>query len=59
MNEIEFVVRRILKAAQDYADETYEFGKDQPNMKLIYLQKRAAHQEIINHIREQFTHENS
>ena len=59
MNEAEFIVRRILKEAEEYSERVYEENKDTPGVQLQYRNKRASQLELINHLRKQFTNENN
>lgn len=56
MNEAEFIVRRIVKEANDWSKAQYEEKKDAPTgTSLYYANKRAAQVELIQHLIDTFT----
>lgn len=57
MNEAEFVVKRVLQAAENWSQSWYEEKKETTGLALYYRNKRAAQQEILQYIKNEFLNE--
>jgi hypothetical protein len=55
MNEVEFVLRRILKVGHEYAKEQNEIRNDNP---ALALYRYTAQIQLLNHLERQFLERN-
>jgi hypothetical protein len=55
MNEVEFVLRRILKVGHDYAKEQNQTRSDNP---ALALYRYTAQLQLLNHLEKQFLERN-
>jgi enhancing lycopene biosynthesis protein 2 len=54
MNEIEFIVRRIIKEGEEWTLKRYEESKDKQGGRLYYFNQHKARIELLNHLVNQF-----
>ena len=55
MNEVEFVLRRILKVAHEYAEDQKNARIDNP---ALSLHRYTAQLQLLNHLEKQFLERN-
>ena len=55
MSEIDFIVRRILKEAEEWTELEYEERPDNAGTKLYYQNMYRARIQLIQHLRKSFT----
>ena len=55
MNEVEFVLRRILREGHDYAKEQHEGRSQSP---ALASQRLTAQLQLLNHLEKQFLERN-
>ena len=55
MNEVEFVLRRILRAGHDYAKEQHEERTQSP---ALAIHRYTAQIQLLNHLERQFLERN-
>ena len=54
MNEVEFVLRRILKSGHEYAKKDYEERSQRPGVERYYLNRYTAQVHLLQHLEKQF-----
>ena len=54
MNEVEFLLRRILKEGHDYAQKEYELRRKQLGVERYYLNRYTAQIHLLQHLEKQF-----
>jgi hypothetical protein len=59
MNEVEFVLRRILKAGHEYAQQEYEERRHRPGVEKYYLNRYTAQVHLLQHLEKQFLERNT
>jgi len=52
--DIQFLVRRILKEGQDYAQQEYEERSQRPGVERYYLNRYTAQVHLLQHLEKQF-----
>lgn len=52
--EIEFLIRRLLRAGHDYAKAEYEQRSSSPGVERYYLNRYTAQIHLLNHLEKQF-----
>jgi hypothetical protein len=55
MNEVEFVLRRILRAGQEYAEEQHQ---ERTNSPALAIHRYTAQIQLLNHLERQFLERN-
>lgn len=58
MNEVEFVLRRILRAGHEYAKTEYEERSKVAGVERYYLNRYTAQIHLLNHLEKQFLERN-
>jgi hypothetical protein len=58
MNEVEFVLRRILKVGHEYAQKEYEEKRHRPGVEKYYLNRYTAQVHLLQHLENQFLERN-
>ena len=59
MNEVEFVLRRILKVGHEYAKKEYEEKRHRSGVQKYYLNRYTAQVHLLQHLEKQFLERNT
>jgi hypothetical protein len=59
MMEIEFLIRRLIRAGHDYAKAEYDERSGTPGVERYYLNRYTAQIHLLNHLEKQFLERNT